>query len=100
MRFVRSCEYVCFQCSCYHLLSFSSLTCAWRVSLQSEGIAGLWTGVSPAVQRAFIVNAAELATYDQAKGMLVGTGYFQPTDVKTHFAASFLAGFFSALASS
>jgi len=32
--------------------------------------------------------------------MLVDTGYFQPTDVKTHFAASFAAGFFSALASS
>jgi len=35
------------------------------MSSQSEGVAGLWTGVSPAVQRAFIVNAAELATYDQ-----------------------------------
>lgn len=87
-------------------IAFSFLTIAhalnpqYCVIVQSEGVAGLWTGVSPAVQRAFIVNAAELATYDQAKGMLVGTGYFQPTDVKTHFAASFLAGFFSALASS
>ena len=32
-----------------------------------DGIAGFWAGVGPNVMRCFLVNAAELGTYDQAK---------------------------------
>lgn len=31
-----------------------------------DGVAGLWRGGGPAVQRAALVNLGELATYDQA----------------------------------
>ena len=32
---------------------------------REEGVAGLWRGIGPNVARNAIVNAAELATYDQ-----------------------------------
>ncbi len=35
--------------------------------MRTEGVRGLWKGWGPNVQRAYIVNAVELATYDQAK---------------------------------
>ena len=37
-------------------------------SRPQEGIAGLWTGLSPNIMRNAIINAAELASYDQARG--------------------------------
>lgn len=73
----------------------------WR-ALQSvvrtETVAGLWTGILPNVQRAFFVNAAELATYDTFKQhlmMRVGLG----DHVGTHFLASMGAGFVAAVVS-
>ncbi len=38
---------------------------AFKQIVQTEGVLGLWAGVGPNMQRAYIVNAAELATYDQ-----------------------------------
>lgn len=35
--------------------------------VRTEGIGGLWKGVFPNVQRAFLVNMGELGCYDQAK---------------------------------
>lgn len=39
---------------------------ALRVIVQQEGVAGLWRGSLPAIQRAALVNLGELTTYDQA----------------------------------
>mmetsp|Transcript_13697 Transcript_13697/g.43786 ORF Transcript_13697/g.43786 Transcript_13697/m.43786 type:complete len:306 (-) Transcript_13697:383-1300(-) len=66
--------------------------------VREEGIRGLYNGVTPNVQRAFAVNAAELATYDHAKGVIVKYG-LEPDSVFTHFGASFMAGFAAAVAS-
>lgn len=73
---------------------------AFRSIIKNEGVLRLWTGVGPAIQRAFVVNAAELATYDQSKSMLVSGLAMDATKPATHFAASFMAGFCAALASS
>lgn len=40
---------------------------AFKQIVQTEGVLGLWAGVGPNMQRAYIVNAAELATYDQVR---------------------------------
>ena len=40
---------------------------AFQDIIRTEGVRGLWKGWGPNVQRAYIVNAVELATYDQAK---------------------------------
>lgn len=38
---------------------------------RSEGLGGLWKGVVPNAQRAFLVNMGELACYDQAKHFII-----------------------------
>lgn len=65
---------------------------AFRTIAKTEGISALYRGVIPTVQRAAIVNAAELATYDQAKGFLIANNITGDT-VYGHFGASLMAGF-------
>jgi len=64
-----------------------------------EGVLALWTGVGPTVGRATALAAAELATYDEAKGQLLKTGMFKeglPLVVTT----AFISGFVSTVVSS
>ena len=61
-----------------------------------DGVAGFWAGISPNISRTFLVNAAELGTYDQAKSMLVpyvGDGFM------SFLGASATAGLASAVTS-
>lgn len=63
---------------------------------KNDGILGFWAGVKPNVARTFIVNAAELGTYDEAKTRIrpyLGDGF------ATHVSASGIAGFSSACVS-
>jgi len=63
---------------------------------QREGLLGFWAGVRPNVARTFLVNAAELGTYDEAKTQLrplLGDG------VLAHVGASGCAGLTSACVS-
>ena len=41
---------------------------------REEGLATLWRGAIPTMGRAMVVNAAQLASYSQAKQALLGTG--------------------------
>lgn len=41
---------------------------------REEGITTLWRGTIPTVGRAMVLNMAQLATYDQAKEVILGTG--------------------------
>ena len=41
---------------------------------REEGITTLWRGAIPTMGRAMVVNAAQLATYSQAKQLILGTG--------------------------
>lgn len=38
---------------------------------QQEGVAALWTGLGPNIARNAIINAAELASYDQVKEVTI-----------------------------
>jgi hypothetical protein len=67
-----------------------------RKIVDTQGVLALWAGLRPNVARTFLVNAAELGTYDQAKEML--TAQFGEGPV-THVGASGIAGVFSALTS-
>eukprot|EP00434_Breviolum_minutum_P016937 symbB.v1.2.014941.t1/scaffold1102.1/size137770/7 len=61
-----------------------------------DGLRGFWAGLWPNVTRTFLVNAAELGTYDEAKSRLVpilGDGFL------AHVTASGAAGFTSACVS-
>ncbi|OMO56233.1 Dicarboxylate carrier 2 [Corchorus capsularis] len=68
-----------------------------RMSKQ-EGVTSLWRGSSLTVNRAMLVTASQLASYDQIKEMILGNGLMKD-GLGTHVAASFSAGFVAAVAS-
>ncbi|XP_072040159.1 mitochondrial 2-oxoglutarate/malate carrier protein-like isoform X2 [Amphiura filiformis] len=68
-----------------------------RIS-KEEGVVTLWRGCGPTVARAMVVNAAQLASYSQAKQFILGTGYFND-NILCHFVASMISGFVTTVAS-
>ncbi|KAK8474307.1 hypothetical protein V6N13_145315 [Hibiscus sabdariffa] len=68
-----------------------------RMSKQ-EGVTSLWRGSSLTVNRAMLVTASQLASYDQIKETILGNGWMRD-GLGTHVAASFSAGFVAAVAS-
>lgn len=73
---------------------------AFRTIVKTEGFRGLYKGVSPTTQRAAIVAAVELSSYDECKLLLLRYTNWTDGDKKTHFAASLMAGFLATVASS
>lgn len=67
---------------------------AYGIIAREEGVAGLWKGLGPNVARNAIINAAELASYDQVKSTLLATGVFKD-NVVTHILSGLGAGFFA-----
>ncbi|KAG1672906.1 Mitochondrial 2-oxoglutarate/malate carrier protein [Nymphon striatum] len=65
---------------------------------REEGVFTLWRGCLPTMGRAMVVNAAQLATYSQAKHYLLGTGYFRD-NIMCHFVASMTSGLITTCAS-
>lgn len=64
----------------------------WR----NDGIVGFWSGVKPNIARTFLVNAAELGTYDHAKSLIVP---YTGDNIWGHLGASSVAGVTSAVVS-
>jgi len=58
----------------------------------------LWRGATPTMGRAMVVNAAQLATYSQAKQFILATGYIQD-GIGCHFVASMISGLVTTIAS-
>ncbi|CAG9772149.1 unnamed protein product [Ceutorhynchus assimilis] len=65
---------------------------------REEGLLTLWRGAIPTMGRAMVVNAAQLASYSQAKQSLVKTGYFHE-GIFLHFLASMISGLVTTTAS-
>ncbi|KAJ8773325.1 hypothetical protein K2173_028502 [Erythroxylum novogranatense] len=65
---------------------------------KQEGITSLWRGSSLTVNRAMIVTASQLASYDQIKEAILKNGVMAD-GLGTHVTASFAAGFVAAVAS-
>lgn len=63
-----------------------------------EGIRTLWRGTIPTMGRAMVVNAAQLASYSQAKQNLVSKFEFKE-GIGLHFIASMISGFITTIAS-
>ncbi|KAK3038332.1 hypothetical protein RJ639_031428 [Escallonia herrerae] len=68
-----------------------------RMSRQ-EGVASLWHGSSLTVNRAMIVTASQLASYDQIKETILENRVMR-NGLETHVTASFAAGFMATVAS-
>ncbi|EDO47873.1 predicted protein [Nematostella vectensis] len=69
----------------------------YRMS-KEEGVLTLWRGYIPTAVRAMVVNAAQLATYSQAKQLLLSTKYFED-NIVCHFGASMISGLATTVAS-
>ena len=68
-----------------------------RIS-KEEGVTKMWNGWRPTVMRAIVVNIAQLASYSQAKQMLLESKYFKD-DILCHFTSSLMSGFITTIAS-
>lgn len=66
---------------------------------RDEGVRSLWRGSALTVNRAMIVTASQLATYDQAKEAILARRGPGADGLGTHVAASFAAGIVAAAAS-
>lgn len=78
---------------------FNGMVHAFTSIVKEEGVLALWTGVGPTVGRATALAAAELATYDEVKGQLLKSGYFQQGLLLTATTA-LASGYVSTVASS
>lgn len=85
----------------YFYCSFSDRltdTCSYKNAMdglmrvhREEGFRRLFSGASTATARGFLMTIGQIAFYDQAKSILLSTGYFQD-DPRLHFVASLAAG--------
>ncbi|KAL4436080.1 hypothetical protein ABPG77_005528 [Micractinium sp. CCAP 211/92] len=82
-----------------HPRKYASSLAAYRTIVSSEGVAALWTGLGPNIARNAIINAAELASYDQIKESLLKSGMFQD-NVYCHITSGLGAGLFAVICGS
>ena len=76
---------------------YRSVFDAYSSIVRQEGILGLWTGLGPAVVRNSLINAAELATYHEAKQRLCGPTWGWRDGLFTHVTAASCAGLVATL---
>ena len=62
--------------------------------VKDEGVAALWTGVGPTAGRATALAAAELASYDEAKGQLK-SNFGMKDGILLTACTSFISGYVS-----
>lgn len=70
---------------------YSSIFDAFRKIVQTEGFLGLWRGVLPNAQRAFLVNMGELTCYDYSKHLIIDHNICED-NVFAHTLASVASG--------
>ncbi|KAK4430528.1 Mitochondrial uncoupling protein 5 [Sesamum alatum] len=78
--------------------NYKSVVDAISQMTKNEGVTSLWRGSSLTVNRAMLVTASQLASYDQFKEMIIDKGLMKD-GLGTHVTASFAAGFVAAVAS-
>ncbi|KAJ6432270.1 hypothetical protein OIU84_019501 [Salix udensis] len=64
---------------------------AFSKIIKEEGFGGLWKGVLPNIQRAFLVNMGELACYDHAKRFII-QNHISADNMYAHTLASIMSG--------
>ncbi|OIW10607.1 hypothetical protein TanjilG_15979 [Lupinus angustifolius] len=78
--------------------NYKSVVDAISTMVKQEGVTSLWRGSSLTVNRAMLVTASQLASYDQFKEMILEKGVMRD-GLGTHVTASFAAGFVASVAS-
>jgi hypothetical protein len=75
---------------------YNSTFHAFRTIAQVEGVRGLWKGTLPNMQRAAILTASQLSSYDAFKHALLNRGFMQE-GLLLHSISSIFAGTVCAL---
>ncbi|MED6131820.1 Mitochondrial uncoupling protein 5 [Stylosanthes scabra] len=78
--------------------NYNSVLDAITRMIKNEGVTSLWRGSGLTVNRAMLVTASQLASYDEFKEMILKRGLMRD-GLGTHVTASFAAGFVAAVAS-
>ena len=78
--------------------NYKSVVDAITRMAKDEGVTSLWRGSSLTVNRAMLVTASQLASYDEFKEKILKNGWMKD-GLGTHVIASFSAGFVAAVAS-
>lgn len=88
----------CFDFYCSFGFSRLVLACSYKNAIdglmrvrREEGARRLFSGATTATARGFLMTIGQIAFYDQAKSVLLSSGYFQD-DPRLHFVASLAAG--------
>ena len=69
---------------------------AFRAIFQLEGVRGLWRGVGATVQRAAVLTAAQVSSYDHTKSVLLRNELFvegRPVQMSSALIAGFVTAF-------
>ena len=78
--------------------NYKSVVDAIARMAKQEGVTSLWRGSSLTINRAMLVTASQLASYDQIKETILDNGVMSD-GLGTHVTASFAAGFVASVAS-
>nr|POF21421.1 mitochondrial uncoupling protein 4 [Quercus suber]POF21422.1 mitochondrial uncoupling protein 4 [Quercus suber] len=78
--------------------NYKGVTDAISQMAKQEGVASLWRGSALMVNRAMIMTASQLDSYDQFKEMII-ENHVMNDGLGTHVTASFAAGFVASVAS-
>lgn len=78
--------------------NYKSVVDAISQMSKNEGVSSLWRGSSLTVNRAMLVTASQLASYDQFKEMILEKDLMKD-GIGTHVTASFAAGFVASVVS-
>ncbi|XP_065842563.1 mitochondrial 2-oxoglutarate/malate carrier protein-like [Oscarella lobularis] len=79
--------------------NYSSVFNALYRITKEEGLVTLWRGCGPTVFRAMVVNAAQLASYSQAKQFLLSFEERFRDNIFCHFCASMISGLVTTIVS-
>ncbi|KAG2298606.1 hypothetical protein Bca4012_009853 [Brassica carinata] len=78
--------------------NYKSVLDAIAQMVRGEGVTSLWRGSSMTINRAMLVTASQLATYDSVKETVLEQGLMRD-GLGTHVTSSFAAGFVASVAS-
>ncbi|CAH8337269.1 unnamed protein product [Eruca vesicaria subsp. sativa] len=78
--------------------NYKSVLDAIAQMVRGEGVTSLWRGSSMTINRAMLVTASQLATYDSVKETILENGLLRD-GLGTHVTSSFAAGFVASVAS-
>jgi len=79
---------------------YTSTWNAFSTIYKQEGFKGLYKGTLPTTQRAFIISAAMMPTYDHTKHWLLENKWLEKDNIYAHLSAGMVAGFTMAFVTS